>query len=167
MADVGARVVHSELRSLRAQALWLGTSAKGDRADTLSRYASSIPVTSMSLFGGRLSSAVTKAASNARTYTAMADSFVQAGLQCPKPPCGSWEGKRRFSGSPPSFRSKNCRSSSNQCSKAFSKKRTSHTKTPHPDNRQPKGPGPCAGPKTQQKDKQGCGRSREGKNPKA
>ena len=103
MADVGARAVHGGLRSLRAQVLWLDASAKGDRADTLSRYASSIPMTSTSLFGGRLSSAVAKVASNVRTYAAMADGFVQAGLQCPKPPCSSWKGKRRLSGSPLPF----------------------------------------------------------------
>ena len=43
----------------------------------------------MSLFGGKLGSAVAKAAFTARTYAAMADGCVQAGLQCPKPPRGS------------------------------------------------------------------------------
>ena len=57
MADVRARAVYGGLRSLQNQALRLGTSAKGDRADTLSRYANGIPVTSTSLFGSKLSKA--------------------------------------------------------------------------------------------------------------
>ena len=76
MVDVGARAVHGGLRSLRAQALQLGTSAKRERADALSGYASSIPVTNTNLFVGRLHSAVIKAASNACTYPATADGFV-------------------------------------------------------------------------------------------
>ena len=69
----------------------------------------------------RLSSAVVKAASNAQTYAGMADSFVQAGLQCPKLPSGPREShKRRFSGSPLPF---------------HSKKSPSHTKSPHSDNK--------------------------------
>ena len=67
VADVAARVVHGGLRSLWAHTLWLGTSTKGARADTLSRYASSIPVTSTSLFRGRISSAVAKATVQAAT----------------------------------------------------------------------------------------------------
>ena len=74
MADVGARTVHGALHSLWDQ-VWLGTSARGDRAD-----ANGIHVTSTSLFGGKLSSAVAKAASNLCTYAAMADGCVQAGL---------------------------------------------------------------------------------------
>ena len=54
--------------------------------------------------------------------------------------------------------------SSNWRSKS-SKKRTNHTKAPRPDNRQPKGSGPHAGPKTQQKGKHGGGRGMGGKGP--
>ena len=53
MADVGARVVHDGLHSLRVQALRVGTRARGNTADTLSKYANTILLNSTSLFGGR------------------------------------------------------------------------------------------------------------------
>ena len=159
MADVGTRAVHGGLHSLRAQALWLGTSTKGDRADALSRYANGILVNSASLFGGRLSSAVAKAASNAHTYAAITDGFIQASLG------GSRESsKRRFIVSPPPFHSKS-RWSSNRHSKSSSKKRLGHTKAPCSNNRQSRGSRPRAGPKTQQRGKWSGGRGTGGKGP--
>ena len=90
MADMGARTVQGGLSSLRAQALRVGTCARGDKADASSKYANTIPLNSTSLFGGRLSTSVAKAVSFALDYQAMAGEFVQAGLHCLKPPPTPW-----------------------------------------------------------------------------
>lgn len=83
--DVGARAVHSGLRSLRAQALRVGTSARAHQAQQLKKMADSLPISPHSLFGEGLQPVIAKAASSARHYAEMADGFVQAGLSRPRP----------------------------------------------------------------------------------
>ena len=84
-ADVGARVVHSGLRTLRAQALRVGTGARTQQADQLAKQANSIPINNHSLFWECLRTIVAKAASTTRNYAAMADRLAQAGLHEPTP----------------------------------------------------------------------------------
>ena len=83
--DVGARAVHSGLHTLRTQAFRVGTCAQGHQTDVMAQYASIIPLSNHSLFGGGLKTIVAKVASTAREYAAMADSFVQSGLNHPRP----------------------------------------------------------------------------------
>ena len=68
MADVGARMVHAGLCTLRAQALRVGTGANGRSLDVLTK---NIPITSSSAFGGNLGKAVAKAATASRNYNAL------------------------------------------------------------------------------------------------
>ena len=82
--DVRARAVHSGLRTLTVQALRVGTCAQGHQAEVLAQYANTIPLSNHSLFGGVLKTVVVKVASAAREYAAMADDFVQSGLNCPR-----------------------------------------------------------------------------------
>ena len=58
---------------------------RGDKVDALSKYTNTIPLNSTSLFGGCLSTSITKAASFIQDYQAMVDRFVLAGLHHPKP----------------------------------------------------------------------------------
>ena len=51
MADVGAKTVHVSLRTLRVQALRVGTGPHGRTLDVLTK---DIPITSSILFGGDL-----------------------------------------------------------------------------------------------------------------
>ena len=71
MADVGPRAVHAGLRTLRAQALRVGTGAHGHSLDVLTK---DIP-TSSSLFWGDLGKAVAKAATASQNYKALGDCF--------------------------------------------------------------------------------------------
>ena len=82
----GARAVQYGLRSLRAQALRVGTCAQSHQADQLTKHADLLPIRTHSLFGEGLQTIVAKATSSARTYVAMADGFVQCGLTRPRPP---------------------------------------------------------------------------------
>ena len=94
MVDIGARAVHGGLRTLRAQALRVGTCAQGHQADVLVKHANTLPLNNQSLFGGDLSSVVAKAASSAEDYSAIADGFIPASAHCPKP-CGVKESHKR------------------------------------------------------------------------
>ena len=98
MADVGARAVHAGLRTLRAQALRVGTGAHGHSLDALTK---DIPITSSSLFRGDLGKAVAKAATASRNYKALGDCFVLSCLSRPRPPRGL---KGKASTSPPFHR---------------------------------------------------------------
>ena len=76
--DVGTRAVHSSLRSLRAQELRVGTSARVHQAQQLKKMADSLPfsISPNSLFGEGLQPVIAKAASSARHYAEMAEGFV-------------------------------------------------------------------------------------------
>ena len=63
MTDVGARAVHTGLRTLRAQALRVETGAHDYSLDVLSK-----DITSSSPFRGDLGKAVAKAATTSRNY---------------------------------------------------------------------------------------------------
>ena len=54
MVDVGARAVQSGLRSLRTQALRVGTCAQSLQADQFAKHADSLPFSTHHLFGGKL-----------------------------------------------------------------------------------------------------------------
>ena len=104
--DVGARAVHSGLRSLRAQALRVGTSAHAHQADQLAKLADGLPISPHSLFGEGLQQVIAKAASFARSYADMTDRFfVQAGLGRPRPPVPHrlQDGRERKRGDSPPF----------------------------------------------------------------
>ena len=77
MADVGARVVHASLRSLRMQALRVGTGTHGCGPDALTK---DIPVASSSLFG--------ESSHCFPNYKALGDCFVLSGFSRPKSPRG-------------------------------------------------------------------------------
>ena len=100
--DVGARGVHSGLRTLRAQALRVGTCALTQQTVQLAKHANSIPSSNRSLFGEGLCSVIVWAASTARDYADMADGLAQGGMY--KPLGGMDNCKRRREGSPPPFR---------------------------------------------------------------
>ena len=83
--DVGVMAVQSGLRYLRAQALRVRTCAQLGQADQLAKHAGSLPISTRSLFGEGLKSVIANAASTARNYAGMAECFVQAGLNKPRP----------------------------------------------------------------------------------
>ena len=95
MADVGARVVHAGLRTLRPQALRVGTGAQGRSLYALTK---DIPNSSSSLFEGDLGKAVAKAANTSKNYKALGDCFILSGLARLKPPRTL---KQKASASPP------------------------------------------------------------------
>ena len=82
MADVGARVVHAGICTLRTQALSIGTSTHSQDLTALTK---NIPISTSGLFGDDLSKVVAKAASASCNYDALADSFVLSGLPRPRP----------------------------------------------------------------------------------
>ena len=99
--DVGSWAVHSGLRTLRAQALRVGTCARpqSGQADQLAKHANYLPISNRSLFSEGLRSVVARAASTARDYAAMADGLTQGGLYKPTPPKGRDSHKRKHEGS--------------------------------------------------------------------
>ena len=108
MVDVGARTVHSEFHTLRAQTLRVGTCAQGHQADVLAKYTNTITLSNQSLFRGGLKTVVARATSAARDYAAMAEVFVKAGLHHPKPLRGKESPKRNYEGSSLPIHGKKC-----------------------------------------------------------
>ena len=90
MADVGTRVVHAGICTLRAQAWSIGTGTHGQATLT-----TDIPVSSTTLFGGELSKVVVKATSTSSNYKVLADSFVLSGFTRTKPPKGGKQKQAR------------------------------------------------------------------------
>ena len=79
--DVGARAVHSGLRSFRAQALRVDISANAHQAEQLAKMADGLPINPHSLFGEGLQPVIAMAASSAKSYAAMPDGI-----------CAGWSG---------------------------------------------------------------------------
>ena len=72
-------------RTLRAQALRIGTGTHGQDLATLIK---DIPISNTSLFGSGLGKMVAKAGSTSCDYKALGVCFVRSGLSGPKPPNG-------------------------------------------------------------------------------
>ena len=85
VADVGARVVHTGIRMLRAQDLSIRTSTHGQG---LAAFTKDIPISSTGLFGCDLSKAEAMEASASYNYKALVDIFMLSDLPSPKPPQG-------------------------------------------------------------------------------
>ena len=167
---VGARAVHSGLRSLRVQAPRVGTSTHVHHADQLAKLADSLPISPHSLFGEGLQPVIAKAASSARSYADMADGFVQAGLVRPRPPVLNRprDGhKRKRVDSHPSFRPRSYQPSTGWHNKSSSKgRKPQRNRMPRAPNMPSKVPKPFTGQKTHSKGKF-KGKGRGGKEPKS
>ena len=91
------------LRTLRSQALHIGTSSHGQQDSTLALYTNSIPLSSKSLFGNALGKMLAQAGTTSRDYKALGDCYVISGMSRPKPPSKSRKWKTDTSPPSPLF----------------------------------------------------------------